>query len=74
LISSAGVSRYGGTLKGVASRLAYLRDMGVTAVWLTPIHPSPSVHGYDISDYFSVHPDVGMGPMAGLARSVNFQE
>lgn len=48
-----------GDLRGLTARLPYLVDFGVTGVWLTPIHPSPSYHGYDVSDYRAVHPDLG---------------
>ncbi len=49
-----------GDFKGLASRLDYLRELGVTAVWLLPFYPSPlRDDGYDISDYGGVHPDYG---------------
>jgi alpha-amylase len=48
-----------GDLDGVRSRLDYLERLGVTAIWLTPIHPSPSYHGYDVTDYMAVNPDFG---------------
>jgi glycosidase len=53
-----------GDLQGVISRLDYLNDgtansLGVDAIWLTPIFPSPSYHGYDITDYDSVRPEYG---------------
>lgn len=48
-----------GDLDGIRERLDYLRGLGVTAIWLTPIHPSPSYHGYDVTDYLSVNPDFG---------------
>jgi glycosidase len=38
---------YGGTLAGIISQLDYLVDLGVNCLWLTPIFPSPSHHGYD---------------------------
>jgi cyclomaltodextrinase len=50
---------YGGTLKGITSRLDYLSDLGITCLWLTPIFPSPSHHGYDPTDYGSVEPRLG---------------
>jgi glycosidase len=37
----------------------HLCTLGCNAVWLTPIHPSPSSHGYDVIDYFDVHSDFG---------------
>jgi alpha-amylase len=48
-----------GDLRGLTSRLPYLAGLGVTGLWLTPIHPSPSYHGYDVVDYRAVHPDFG---------------
>jgi maltose alpha-D-glucosyltransferase/alpha-amylase len=49
-----------GDLQGLMERLPYLQDLGVTALWLLPLMPSPGRDdGYDISDYFDVHPDVG---------------
>lgn len=49
-----------GDLRGVAQRLDYLQDLGVTAVWLSPIYPSPMADfGYDISDYTGIHPLFG---------------
>src|SRR5688572_7159608 len=49
-----------GDLRGVVSRLDYLKWLGVDAVWLSPIYPSPMADfGYDISDYCDVHPMFG---------------
>ena len=49
-----------GDLPGVRSRLRYLRDLGVDAVWLTPFYPSPMAdHGYDVADYRGVDPLFG---------------
>jgi maltose alpha-D-glucosyltransferase/alpha-amylase len=49
-----------GDFRGLASKLDYLLDLGVTAVWLLPFYPSPGRDdGYDISNYMGVHPDVG---------------
>ncbi len=49
-----------GDFRGLIQRLDYLKDLGVTAVWLLPFYPSPMRDdGYDISDYVSVHPDFG---------------
>lgn len=50
---------YGGTLNGITSRLDDLQALGITALWLSPIFPSPTHHGYDASDYFSVEPRLG---------------
>jgi maltose alpha-D-glucosyltransferase / alpha-amylase len=49
-----------GDFQGLTSKLDYLRDLGVTALWLLPFYPSPwRDDGYDISDYTSVHPAYG---------------
>ena len=49
-----------GDLPGVTSRLPYLRDLGVDAVWLTPFYTSPQHdHGYDVADYTDVDPLFG---------------
>ncbi|HEY0796802.1 MAG TPA: alpha-amylase family glycosyl hydrolase [Acidisarcina sp.] len=49
-----------GDLKGITSRLDYLKVLGVDAIWLTPIYPSPQVDfGYDISDYEAIDPQYG---------------
>ncbi len=49
-----------GDFKGLTARLDYLRDLGITAIWLLPFYPSPlKDDGYDISDYFNVHPMYG---------------
>ena len=42
----------GGTLRGITARLDYLRELGVNCLWLTPIFPAPSHHGYDPTDYY----------------------
>lgn len=49
-----------GDLEGVIERLDHLEWLGVDAVWLNPIHPSPNADwGYDVSDYLGVHPELG---------------
>jgi glycosidase len=48
-----------GDLRGATERLDYLQDLGVGGVWLMPLHPSPSYHGYDVTNYKSVNPDYG---------------
>jgi maltose alpha-D-glucosyltransferase/alpha-amylase len=49
-----------GDFQGLASRLDYIRDLGVTAIWLLPFYPSPlRDDGYDIADYSRVHPAYG---------------
>src|SRR3984957_6972298 len=49
-----------GDFSGLISKLDYIAALGVDAIWLSPIHPSPNRDwGYDVSDYDSVHPDYG---------------
>lgn len=49
-----------GDFLGLASKLDYIKALGVDAIWLSPIHPSPNRDwGYDVSDYEDVHPDYG---------------
>jgi alpha-glucosidase len=49
-----------GDLNGIAHRLDYLKSLGVDAIWIAPMYPSPQVDfGYDISDYQSVDPKYG---------------
>jgi len=50
---------YGGTLWGVRDKLDYLQDLGATAIWLSPTWPSPSYHGYDVTDYWTVAKRLG---------------
>ncbi len=49
-----------GDFEGLTSRLDHLAELGVGAIWLMPIHPSPLVDsGYDVADYLAIHPDYG---------------
>ena len=49
-----------GDLTGIISRLDYVRSLGVDAVWISPIYPSPMKDfGYDVSDYTGIHPMFG---------------
>ena len=48
-----------GDLAGVASKLDYLQQLGVGALWLSPIHPAMSYHGYDVTDYTAIDPRLG---------------
>ena len=49
-----------GDFRGLTSKLDYLRDLGVTAIWLLPFYPSPlRDDGYDIADYKSINPAYG---------------
>lgn len=56
-----------GDFNGIIEKLDYLNDgdprtttdLGITGLWLMPINPSTSYHGYDVTDYYAVHPDFG---------------
>ncbi|GAB2557397.1 alpha-amylase family glycosyl hydrolase [Spirosoma aerophilum] len=48
-----------GDLNGVTGKLDYLKDLGVSAIWLMPVNPSPSYHKYDVADYYGIDPDYG---------------
>ena len=56
-----------GDFQGIIQQLDYLNDgdpetqddLGIGALWLMPINPSPSYHGYDVTDYYAVNPDYG---------------
>jgi len=48
-----------GDLNGIISKLDYLADLGIEGIWLTPIHPSPSYHKYDPTNYFEIEPEFG---------------
>ncbi|MHB1282828.1 MAG: alpha-amylase family glycosyl hydrolase, partial [Metallibacterium scheffleri] len=43
-----------GDLDGVTKKLPYLESLGVSGIWLIPIFPSPSYHGYDITHYRAI--------------------
>lgn len=49
----------GGDLKGIINKLTYLKELGINAIYLTPIFLSPSNHKYDIVDYYQVDPQFG---------------
>lgn len=73
-----GYEFYMGTLNGIARRKDYLRELGVNAIYLTPIFKSPTNHRYDTIDYFRVDPLLGgnsgfekfMGEMRGANMRV----
>lgn len=49
-----------GDIPGLISKLDYIKDLGVDSLWILPIYPSPlKDDGYDIADYYGVHPDYG---------------
>ncbi|GLQ98452.1 alpha-amylase family glycosyl hydrolase [Dyella mobilis] len=48
-----------GDLNGVTAKLDYIKSLGVSGIWLMPINPSPTYHGYDITDYEGINPQYG---------------
>lgn len=59
-----------GDLNGITKRLDYVKELGIDAIWLTPMSPSPQVDfGYDVSDYISIDPQYGT--MADFDRLVS---
>lgn len=64
-----------GDIKGIESRLGYLKSLGVEAIWITPMYPSPQVDfGYDIADYEAIDPQYGtMGDFDTLLKSAKAQ-
>lgn len=50
---------YGGRIKGITEKLDYIATLGANVLWLTPIFPSPSHHGYDATDLLEVEPRLG---------------
>lgn len=48
-----------GDFKGATAKLDYLEELGIEGIWLMPINPSPSYHGYDVTDYRDINPEYG---------------
>ncbi len=48
-----------GDLKGVISKLDYIKELGFTRIWLMPVMPSPTYHKYDVTDYCDIDPEYG---------------
>ena len=48
-----------GDLKGVTQKLDYVQEMGFNGIWLMPINPTDSYHGYDVKDYKAINPKYG---------------
>lgn len=58
-----------GDIPGITRHLDYLKALGIGAVWLTPVYPSPMVdNGYDISDYTAI--DRRYGTLADMENSL----
>ena len=52
-------SFYGGNLEGIISKIDYLKNLGITGIYITPIFSSSSNHKYDTIDYYNIDPDFG---------------
>jgi cyclomaltodextrinase len=50
---------FGGTITGITEKLDYIEALGADCLWLSPIFPSPTVHGYDATDFTRVEPRLG---------------
>jgi glycosidase len=50
---------YGGKLIGITDKLDYIRSLGANVIWLSPIFPSPTHHGYDTTNLFEIEPRFG---------------
>ncbi|MCD4826792.1 MAG: alpha-glycosidase [Acholeplasmataceae bacterium] len=50
---------YGGNLKGIIEKLPYLKDLGISGIYFTPLFKSPSAHKYDTTDYYLIDPQFG---------------
>lgn len=62
-----------GDFKGIQNRLDYLDELGVTALWLSPIHPADSYHGYDVQDYYVANPAFASGTHTSAQAEADFQ-
>jgi trehalose synthase len=62
-----------GDFAGLTSRIDYLAGLGITCLWLMPFYPSPNKDdGYDISDFYNVHPDLGsLGDFVEFMRTAH---
>jgi glycosidase len=60
---------FGGTLWGIVEQVDYIADLGATCIWLSPVFPSPTSHGYDATDY--EHVETRLGGDASLRELVS---
>src|SRR4249919_1397164 len=64
-----------GDLEGLRQHLDHIASLGVDAIWLCPVYPSPQRdHGYDVADYFAVDPEYGdLEVFDGLVADANLR-
>lgn len=61
-----------GDFNGITAKLDYIASLGAGAIWLSPIHPADSYHGYDVTDYTAVNPDYGtMADFENLVKAAH---
>ena len=63
-----------GDFKGIQSKLDYLDGLGITALWLSPAHPTSSYHAYDVDDYYALNPLYAVGEKTTAKAEQDFQE
>ena len=59
---NSGVRRYGGDIQGIIDHLSYLKNLGITAIYLNPVFESPSLHKYDTKMYRHIDNNFGPNP------------
>ena len=69
---NSGVRRYGGDIQGIINKLDYLKNLGITAIYLNPVFESPSLHKYDTRMYH--HIDNNFGPNPKLDEKIWSEE
>ena len=64
-----------GDIRGIISKLDYLKDLGINVIWISPMFKSPMVdNGYDISDYYDINPEFGtMEEMEELIKEADIR-
>ncbi|MBR4338116.1 MAG: hypothetical protein IKP91_07765 [Bacteroidaceae bacterium] len=63
-----------GDFKGIQNKLDYLEDLGVTALWLSPAHPTSSYHAYDVNDYYALNPLYAVGQKTAEKAEADFKD
>ena len=63
-----------GDFKGIQNKLDYLDGLGVTALWLSPAHPTSSYHAYDVNDYYALNPLYAVGEKTSAKAEADFKD